>query len=520
MKSILDEDDSILEMIYFNEKFKASNKKFHNHDSMFRSGNDYQKNDDSNLKIIILSNKKSSNCYKKSTYAYLDKDIISSNRILNNFLSKSSLSNHNQHYELIIDANKFFIKLTSVKDCIEYLKDSSFNININNQNLISYLNAFTIFGLEKLIESTLDKLMNNLSNINTILFIKYISTITEQNFIIKNCNIFKIGKYKIEELHKLVFWLINNLVTKKFNITLINNDNDGIVDEIENKNCFSLKMINKIYYDKKFLSNISFKKNDKLIFCENQDLKDSIELDLQFLSYIKHEMLKKSSIYHIENNYFNTGKVHRRKSKEGLTNDYPHYFQMILDNDPNLQLFAVRISENSNFILSKNANNFNKFSEDYVGEVEANFWGTQFEIYDNGVDKKLIDNVPNCIFSERKLIGKIIYDTNIMGECPRYFKSELYTSSSDNIQTTHYIKNLDPDWNVKLNCYCLNFYGRVKKASARNFQMVFSDDQEDILLQHGKENSNEFNIDFREPFNYVTSFAHSLVSIGRKRIVS
>ncbi len=49
--------------------------------------------------------------------------------------------------------------------------------------------------------------------------------------------------------------------------------------------------------------------------------------------------------------------------------------------------------------------------------------------------------------------------------------------------------------------------------------MIYTHDKDEILLQHGKENSNEFNIDFKEPFNFITAFAHSLVSIGRKRVV-
>jgi hypothetical protein len=77
-----------------------------------------------------------------------------------------------------------------------------------------------------------------------------------------------------------------------------------------------------------------------------------------------------------------------------------------------------------------------------------------------------------------------------------------------------------PEWNSQLECYCLNFYGRVKKASARNFQLVYEDDNDNILLQHGKASRDEFNIDFREPLSLVQAFAISLVSIGKKRVVS
>lgn len=102
-----------------------------------------------------------------------------------------------------------------------------------------------------------------------------------------------------------------------------------------------------------------------------------------------------------------------------------------------------------------------------------------------------------------------------MGECPRYFGLEIF-----NKKETHKLANLKPEWNQDMDCYCLNFYGRVKKASAKNFQIIYPDDPDNIILQHGKVNRDEFNIDFREPFNFVIAFAISLVSIGKKRVVS
>ena len=41
------------------------------------------------------------------------------------------------------------------------------------------------------------------------------------------------------------------------------------------------------------------------------------------------------------------------KSEDNLVNDYPHYYQMVLENDPELMLYAVRLTENGNFIFSK-----------------------------------------------------------------------------------------------------------------------------------------------------------------------
>jgi len=102
-----------------------------------------------------------------------------------------------------------------------------------------------------------------------------------------------------------------------------------------------------------------------------------------------------------------------------------------------------------------------------------------------------------------------------MGECPRYFKLDV---NYDN--EIHKLQNLKPEFNETLDCYCLNFYGRVKKASAKNFQIIYPDDNDNIILQHGKINRDEYNIDFREPFNFVLAFSVSIVAIGKKRVVS
>ena len=102
-----------------------------------------------------------------------------------------------------------------------------------------------------------------------------------------------------------------------------------------------------------------------------------------------------------------------------------------------------------------------------------------------------------------------------MGECPRYFDIVCYENGEN-----HKLSNLKPEWNEEMDCYCLNFYGRVKKASAKNFQIIYPEDPDYIVLQHGKVSRDEFNIDFREPFNYVSAFAISLISIGKKRVVS
>ncbi len=86
-------------------------------------------------------------------------------------------------------------------------------------------------------------------------------------------------------------------------------------------------------------------------------------------------------------------------------------------------------------------------------------------------------------------------------------------------------ENLQPKFNAARGCYTLNFFGRVQKASARNFQLVRSSEdgsetqEDEFCLSHGKCRANDFNLDFRAPFSSMNSFAISLSAIGKKRVV-
>jgi hypothetical protein len=43
-----------------------------------------------------------------------------------------------------------------------------------------------------------------------------------------------------------------------------------------------------------------------------------------------------------------------------------------------------------------------------------------------------------------------------------------------------------PRWNEALGAFCLNFGGRVTRASVKNFQLVADEDAEHVVLQFGK----------------------------------
>lgn len=73
------------------------------------------------------------------------------------------------------------------------------------------------------------------------------------------------------------------------------------------------------------------------------------------------------------------------------------------------------------------------------------------------------------------------------------------------------LQNKAPHWNEGLRCWCLNFRGRVKLASVKNFQLVrASDPAERVVLQFGKAEQDAFILDFN-PMVLTASQAFGIV---------
>ena len=119
----------------------------------------------------------------------------------------------------------------------------------------------------------------------------------------------------------------------------------------------------------------------------------------------------------------------------------------------------------------------------------------------------------------------IEYDSNFFAEKPRSFRISIYDLSQKGQVVSHRFENLQPKFNAARGCYTLNFFGRVQKASARNFQLQRTLEEgeeapdDEFFLSHGKCQANNFNLDFRAPFTSMIAFAISLSAIGKKRVV-
>ncbi|KAI9103620.1 hypothetical protein K1719_023243 [Acacia pycnantha] len=101
----------------------------------------------------------------------------------------------------------------------------------------------------------------------------------------------------------------------------------------------------------------------------------------------------------------------------------------------------------------------------------------------------------------------------------------------DNKMRPLVLKNKPPRWHEQLQCWCLNFRGRVTVASVKNFQLIAATqpaagaptpsqpappDHDKIILQFGKVGKDMFTMDYRYPLSAFQAFAICLSSFDTK----
>jgi tubby and related proteins len=98
------------------------------------------------------------------------------------------------------------------------------------------------------------------------------------------------------------------------------------------------------------------------------------------------------------------------------------------------------------------------------------------------------------------------------------------------------LRNKAPRWHEQLQCWCLNFRGRVTVASVKNFQLIApaktqpqpqasgpppppsssSSYHDPVILQFGKVGRDMFTMDYRYPLSAFQAFAICLTSFDTK----
>jgi tubby and related proteins len=110
-----------------------------------------------------------------------------------------------------------------------------------------------------------------------------------------------------------------------------------------------------------------------------------------------------------------------------------------------------------------------------------------------------------------------------------FFRSKsarIYSSTSQSSTEKEerlVLNNKSPRWHEQLQCWCLNFRGRVTVASVKNFQLVASvengqgnQEGDKVILQFGKIGKDLFTMDYSYPISAFQAFAICLSSFDTK----
>ncbi|GLT58021.1 hypothetical protein SLA2020_309480 [Shorea laevis] len=234
----------------------------------------------------------------------------------------------------------------------------------------------------------------------------------------------------------------------------------------------------------------------------------------------------------------------------------------------------IRKTTKTEFLISLNGDDFSRSSTNFVGKLRSNFLGTKFTMYETATET-------NFLLHRRihmKRVATIAYELNVLrtrgprrmhcimnsipmsaieegGTAPtpmdftncsdRPFspssdsnvkKSSFRFSSpcsaepmesSRNVRGPLVLKNKAPRWHEQLQCWCLNFKGRVTVASVKNFQLVAAAEpgqnvpaaeQEKVILQFGKIGKDIFTVDYCYPLSAFQAFAICLSSFDTKPV--
>lgn len=64
-----------------------------------------------------------------------------------------------------------------------------------------------------------------------------------------------------------------------------------------------------------------------------------------------------------------------------------------------------------------------------MGTLKANMLGTRFDLFDYGLEAKVIKELPKGFLPRQRLVQTIEYDSNFFAEKPRSFRITLYDLS-------------------------------------------------------------------------------------------
>jgi hypothetical protein len=173
-----------------------------------------------------------------------------------------------------------------------------------------------------------------------------------------------------------------------------------------------------------------------------------------------------------------------------------------------------------------------------IGKVRSNFTGSEYMVYDNGLNPEKLSAMRGG--TARKELAFIQFQSNIFGNCPRQFtvtlprvtidgailwqpltktasmKEQIKRDSTN--QDMMVLKSKVPIWSKKLHSFALDFKGRAKIASVKNFQIIELNCPQDIIMQYGKMDKDLGTLDVQYPMSPLQAFAIALAGLDGKWI--
>jgi len=147
---------------------------------------------------------------------------------------------------------------------------------------------------------------------------------------------------------------------------------------------------------------------------------------------------------------------------------------------------------------------YNIFNDGVVAaKIKWNFFSNHFKVYD----------------AKGNIIEEIIYSFNFKGWngptklsilLPKDMNKTKDIKKNINMKIFHKIENKTPEYNDIFNIYTLKFIDRHVIPNEKNIQVIYKDYKEDsnnILLQFAQSKNNEYILDYKYPFDYITSFS-------------
>jgi len=204
---------------------------------------------------------------------------------------------------------------------------------------------------------------------------------------------------------------------------------------------------------------------------------------------------------------------------------------------------AMIKGQGSNYLISIDAHDMSRDSDSFVAKLRSNAVGTAFTVMDDGLNPGKASGDPAK--QVRKELAAVMYETNVMGfKGPR--KMTVVIPGMDDRQQPIAVmpkvdrdkiverfklqrmtdlltlRNKQPTWNEETQSYVLNFGGRVKAASVKNFQIVHEEDPDYVILQfgrvgeHGDSDEHTFTMDYQYPMTALQAFGICLSSFDNK----